>query len=437
MTPKSQRLHIALFGRRNAGKSSLINALTGQPLAIVSDVPGTTTDPVHKAMEILPLGPVVLIDTAGIDDIGELGELRKKKSYEVFEKTDLVLLVIDPVAGFGEFEKNIVKKAEQTQTSVVYVINKIDIYKTHKREELLKKFNLDPAVFVSALTGEGIDELKQTIIKYAPKDWTLPTVVGDLIEPGDVVVCVIPVDKAAPKGRLILPQQIVIRDIIDSEAMAMIVKERELKHCFKLINKEPALVVTDASVYNKVAADTPPQIRLTSFSILFARYKGDLQTLVEGVKAVRNLKPSDRVLIAEACTHHAVEDDIGRVKIPRWLRAQVGGELEIDVKAGGGLLPENIQDYKLIVHCGACMLNRKEMISRIMQAKASGVPIVNYGVIMAHIHGVLHRALSPFPHLQSIVSETKDYMIEEVEILKKIKKKRSFAIAQDDLLFSP
>jgi [FeFe] hydrogenase H-cluster maturation GTPase HydF len=201
----------------------------------------------------------------------------------------------------------------------------------------------------------------------------------------------------------------------------MVVKERELKHCFQLLNKEPALVVTDASVYNKVAADTPQHIRLTSFSILFARYKGDLQTLVEGVKAVRNLKPSDRVLIAEACTHHPVEDDIGRVKIPRWLRAQVGGELAIDVKAGGGLLPENIKDYKLIVHCGACMLNRKEMISRIMQAKRANVPIVNYGVIMAHIHGVLHRALSPFPHLQSIVSETKDYMREEVEILKKIR----------------
>jgi [FeFe] hydrogenase H-cluster maturation GTPase HydF len=419
MTPKSQRLHIALFGRRNAGKSSLINALTGQSLAIVSDVPGTTTDPVNKAMEILPLGPVVLIDTAGIDDVGELGELRKKKSYEVLEKTDLVLLVIDPFAGFGEFEKNVVKKAEQTQTPVIYVINKIDLYKQNGRNEYLK--NLKPAVFVSALTGEGIDELKQTIIKYAPKDWTLPTVVGDLIEPGDVVVCVIPVDKAAPKGRLILPQQIVIRDIIDSEAISMVVKERELKHCFQLLNKEPALVVTDASVYNKVAADTPQHIRLTSFSILFARYKGDLQTLVEGVKAVRNLKPSDRVLIAEACTHHPVEDDIGRVKIPRWLRAQVGGELAIDVKAGGGLLPENIKDYKLIVHCGACMLNRKEMISRIMQAKRANVPIVNYGVIMAHIHGVLHRALSPFPHLQSIVSETKDYMREEVEILKKIR----------------
>ncbi len=422
--PKSQRLHIALFGRRNAGKSSLINALTGQDLAIVSDVPGTTTDPVFKAMEILPLGPVVLIDTAGIDDVGELGQLRKKKSYEVFEKTDLVLLVIDPQAGYGEFEKEVVQKAQKTQTPVIYVINKVDLYQPSELLEQFKPLNLQPVVFVSALTRKGIDELKQAIINHAPKEWILPTVVGDLINPGDVVICVIPVDKAAPKGRLILPQQIVIRDIIDSEAMAMVVKERELIHAFNYLNKKPSLVVTDASVYNKAAADTPSDIRLTSFSILFARYKGDLQTLVEGVKAVKNLKPGDKVLISEACTHHPVEDDIGRVKIPRWLRAQVGGDLDVDVKAGGGPLPEPLNQYKLIVHCGACMLNRKEMLSRIMQAKVAGVPIVNYGVIMAHIHGVLHRALSPFPHLQSIISETMDDMKEEIESLKKIRGRR-------------
>ncbi|WP_353684475.1 [FeFe] hydrogenase H-cluster maturation GTPase HydF [Thermodesulfovibrio sp. 3907-1M] len=417
-TPRSQRLHIAIFGRRNAGKSSLINALTGQSLAIVSDVPGTTTDPVSKAMEILPLGPVVLIDTAGIDDVGELGQLRKKKSYEVLEKTDLVLLVIDPEKGFGEYEKDVVKRAQETKTSVLYVINKIDLYPEAKKSDYP-----EPKVFVSALTGDGIDELKQALINHAPKDWTLPTVVGDLINPGDVVICVIPVDKAAPKGRLILPQQIVIRDIIDSEAMAMVVKERELIHAFNYLNRKPSLVVTDASVYNKVAADTPSDVRLTSFSILFARYKGDLQTLVEGVTAVKNLKPGDKILISEACTHHPVEDDIGRVKIPRWLRAQVGGELEIDVKAGGGPLPEPLNEYKLIVHCGACMLNRKEMLSRIMQAKKAGVPIVNYGVIMAHIHGVLHRALSPFPHLQAIIDETRKDMKEEIEILSRLKKR--------------
>lgn len=413
--PKSQRLHIALFGRTNAGKSSLINALTGQSLAIVSDVPGTTTDPVAKAMEILPLGPVVLIDTAGIDDVGKLGELRKKKSYEIFDKTDLVLLVIDPEKGVGEFERDIVKKAEETGTPLIYVVNKIDIHPEAKKYELP-----EPKVFVSALTAEGIVELKQAIVNYAPKDWTLPTVLGDLINPGDVVICVIPVDKAAPKGRLILPQQIVIRDIIDNEAIAMVVKERELLYALSLLNKRPSLVVTDASVYNKVAADTPADIRLTSFSILFARYKGDLQTLVEGVLTVKKLKPGDKVLIAEACTHHPVEDDIGRVKIPRWLRAQVGGELEIEVKAGSGPLPDNLTEYSLIVHCGACMLNRKEMLSRILQAKRAGVPIVNYGVIMAHIHGVLHRALSPFPHLQGMIDEAEKEAKAEIEILKKI-----------------
>ncbi|GAB6183756.1 [FeFe] hydrogenase H-cluster maturation GTPase HydF [Thermodesulfovibrio hydrogeniphilus] len=423
--PKSQRLHIAIFGRRNAGKSSLINALTGQSLAIVSDVPGTTTDPVTKAMEILPLGPVVIIDTAGIDDVGTLGELRKRKSYEVLEKTDLILLVIDPEKGFGEFEKEVVHRAQQMNTSLVYVINKIDIYPQIKNQlpEKLQEIP-EPKVFVSALTGEGIDELKQAIINHAPKDWTLPTVIGDLINPGDIVICVIPVDKAAPKGRLILPQQIVIRDIIDNESMALVVKERELLHAFNHLNKKPSLVVTDASVYNKVAADTPQDIRLTSFSILFARYKGDLQTLVEGVLAVKEIKPGDKILIAEACTHHPVEDDIGRVKIPRWLRAQVGGELQIDVKAGGGPLPEELSQYKLIVHCGACMINRKEMLSRIMQAKRAGVPIVNYGVIMAHIHGVLARALSPFPQLQSLIDETKKESMEEIQILKKLKKAR-------------
>ncbi|HAA83673.1 MAG TPA: [FeFe] hydrogenase H-cluster maturation GTPase HydF [Thermodesulfobacterium commune] len=403
--PKGQRLHIALFGRRNVGKSSLINALTGQELAIVSDIPGTTTDPVEKSMEILPLGPVVIIDTAGIDDVGKLGELRKKKSYEVLNKADLVLLVIDPMTGFGEFEEEVVKKAKEYDTPLVHVINKIDLYPQAKTQ----KFP-EPKVFVSAKTKEGIDELKQVIIKHAPKDWALPTIVGDLIKPGDLVVCVVPVDKAAPKGRLILPQQMVIRDILDNEAIALVVKERELRFVFEKTKVKPSLVITDASVYTKVSADTPPDIRLTSFSVLFARYKGDLQTLVEGVLAVKTLKPGDKVLIAEACTHHPVEDDIGRVKIPRWLRAQVGQDLEIEVKAGGGPLPENLEQYKLIVHCGACMLNRKEMLSRIMQAKSAKVPIVNYGVMLAYMHGILKRALSPFPHLQRlVVSEIRDY----------------------------
>jgi len=418
IVPKGQRLHIAFVGRRNAGKSSLINALTGQNLAIVSDVPGTTTDPVFKAMEILPLGPVVVIDTAGIDDIGELGKLRKQKSYEVFQKADLIILVIDPEKGWGKFEEEVVSRAKEQQTPLIYVLNKADLYS----KKAIKEFP-EPKVWVSALTGKGIEELKQTIIKYAPKDWTFPTILGDLINPGDIVCCVIPVDKAAPKGRLILPQQMVIRDILDREAMAMVVKERELAYALKQFKSKPNLVITDASVYTKVVADIPLDVRVTSFSILFARYKGDLQTLVEGVLAIKKLKPGDRVLIAEACTHHPVEDDIGRVKIPRWLRAQVGGEVQIDIKAGTGFLAECLEKYKLIVHCGACMLNRKEMISRIIQDKRAKVPIVNYGVILAYMQGLLTRVLSPFPHLQELIrSEYDKNYTTTAENLKWIKK---------------
>lgn len=419
-TPRGQRLHIALFGRRNAGKSSLINALTGQEVAIVSDVPGTTTDPVAKAMEILPLGPVMIIDTAGIDDVGELGALRVKKSFEVLNRTDLALLVIDPGRGFGPYEEEVLKRCEEYKVPVVTVINKIDLYPEVVRNGLGVEL-ASPKVFVSALTRQGIEELKQVIIQHAPKDWTMPTIVGDLIQPGDLVVLVIPIDKAAPKGRLILPQQQVIRDIIDHDAVAIMVKERELKHALSHLGVKPRLVITDASAYLKAAADTPPDVLFTSFSVLFARYKGDLETLVMGVKAVDKLRPGDRVLIAEACTHHPIEDDIGRVKIPRWLRSRVGGELHFDVVAGSGPLPENLGDYKLIVHCGACMLNRKEMLSRLMQARRAGVPIVNYGVIMAHMHGVLRRALSPFPALQALLEPAEEEMELELELLRRVR----------------
>lgn len=417
--PRGQRLHIALFGRRNVGKSSLINALTGQELAIVSDVPGTTTDPVVKAMEILPLGPVVVIDTAGIDDVGVLGELRKKKSYEVLSKTDLLLLVVDPEKGFGEYEEDLIKKTEEYGTPVIYVVNKIDLY-PNLRKDFESKIP-DPKVFVSAKTGEGIEELKHFIVKYAPKDWSLPTIVGDLINEGDLVICVVPVDKGAPKGRLILPQQMVIRDIIDHGGTVLVVRERELNYALNYIKIPPSLVITDASVYTKVVAEVPQKVRLTSFSILFARYKGDLQTLVEGALSIDDLRPGDKVLIAEACTHHPLEDDIGRVKIPRWLRTKVGGNLEIEVKVGSGPLPKNLREYALIVHCGACMLNRKEMLSRIIQARKAGVPMVNYGVALAFFHGILTRVLSPFPHLQSLVTSTSALDVSEAETIKCIK----------------
>ncbi len=416
--PSSERLHIAFFGRTNVGKSSLINRLTGQPLAIVSEVAGTTTDPVIKAMEILPLGPVVIIDTPGIDDISELGKLRIQKTWEVLKRTDLAIVILSPEKGFSEYEKMIEERCHNLNIPIIYVINKVDLYP--EEAERLKREVSEPRVLVSALKGTGIEELKGLMIKHAPSDFRLPTILGDLINPGDIVVCVIPVDKAAPKGRLILPQQMVIRNIIDNEAIAVVVKERELLYALENLSKEPSLVVTDASVSNRVASDVPSHIRVTSFSILFARYKGDLKTLVEGLRAIPNLKPGDRVLIAEACTHHPIEDDIGRVKIPRWLQNVVGGKLEFEVKAGKGSLPEDLERYKLVVHCGACMLNRKEMLSRLQFIKEKGVPVVNYGVIIAYMQGVLKRMLSPFPSLQKIVEDLKTSTRTQAHLLKEI-----------------
>ncbi|WP_027717496.1 [FeFe] hydrogenase H-cluster maturation GTPase HydF [Desulfovirgula thermocuniculi] len=420
-TPKGERLHIALFGRRNAGKSSLINALTGQEVAIVSEVPGTTTDPVAKAMELLPLGPVMIIDTAGLDDVGPLGELRVQRSLAVLSKTDLALLVIDPVRGIGQCEQEVVKRAGEIGVPVVGVINKIDLYPEAASRPWQQELGI-PFVAVSALLRWGIDRLKMALVRHVPKDWALPTIVGDLIQPGDVVVLVIPIDKAAPRGRLILPQQQVIRDVLEHDAVAVMVKERELKHALGALGVKPGLVVTDASAYLKAAADTPPDVPFTSFSILFARYKGDLLTLVEGAKAVKSLKPGDRVLIAEACTHHPIQDDIGRVKIPRWLRQTVGGDLLFDVISGSGPLPENLADYKLVVHCGACMLNRREMLYRLLQAREAGVPIVNYGVLMAYLHGVLKRALSPFPQALVVLEERVD-MEDELALLRQGRQK--------------
>jgi [FeFe] hydrogenase H-cluster maturation GTPase HydF len=415
-TPRGQRLHIALFGRRNAGKSSLINAITNQEVAIVSGIPGTTTDPVAKAMELLPLGPVMIIDTAGLDDTGELGALRVQKTLEVLNKTDLALLVVDPGRGIGEYERDVVNRAREQKVPVLGVINKIDLYPEAVNRPWQQELDV-PFVAVSALTRRGINELKMAVVKAAPRDWALPTIVGDLIEPGDLVVLVIPIDKAAPRGRLILPQQQVIRDVLENDAVAVMVKERELKHALASMAVKPKLVVTDASAYLKAVADTPPDVLFTSFSILFARYKGDLPTLVAGARAVKDLKPGDKILIAEACTHHPIQDDIGRVKIPRWLRQAVGGELVFDVASGGSTLPENLRDYKLIVHCGACMLNRREMLYRIMQAREAGVPIVNYGVLIAHLHGVLKRALSPFPQALAVLEEEQVEFEDELALL--------------------
>ncbi|MEA4926268.1 MAG: [FeFe] hydrogenase H-cluster maturation GTPase HydF [Syntrophomonadaceae bacterium] len=398
-TPRANRLHIAIFGRRNAGKSSLINALTNQDIAVVSPVAGTTTDPVYKAMEILPIGPVVIIDTAGIDDEGELGELRVQRSLEVLHKADLVLLVIESGAGVTDFELDIVKRCEEKKLPILAVLNKQDIYPAApvQLQDIKAKLGLTPLP-VSALTREGIGSLKIALIKAAPPSWDEQSIVGDLLIPGDLAVLVVPIDLAAPKGRLILPQVQTIRDILDHDAMAYVVKERELKECFNTLGKRPRIVITDSQAFLKADADTPPEVMLTSFSILFARYKGDLAALTAGARAIETLQPGDKILMAEACTHHRVEDDIGTVKIPRWLRQFVGGELDFHWSSGARF-PENLADYKLIVHCGGCMINRREMLSRIMQAQEAGVPIVNYGVCIAYIMGILPRALSPFPNL--------------------------------------
>lgn len=407
-TTRGQRLHIAIFGRRNAGKSSLINALTDQEIALVSDVPGTTTDPVYKAMEILPIGPVMLIDTAGLDDVGTLGNLRIEKSKGVLNKTDLVLLVIDAVDGVTDFEQQLIKEIQQRQLPVVAVLNKVDRQAiSDSRLEQYREQLAVPTVPVSALTKYGISELKRLIVQNAPKGWDDQPIIGDLVAAGDMVVLVTPIDRAAPKGRLILPQVQTIRDLLDHRTVALVTQPEMLKQTLSGLTTKPALVVTDSQAFGQVNADTPRDINLTSFSILFARYKGDLESLVLGAKAIDSLRPGDKVLIAEACTHHRVEDDIGTVKIPNWLRKHLGGELQFEW-VSGGKFPQNLGEYKLVLHCGACMLNRREMLSRIMQVREHGVPIVNYGVAIAHLHGILRRALSPFPQLVTLLDEQKD-----------------------------
>ncbi|MGE5675014.1 MAG: [FeFe] hydrogenase H-cluster maturation GTPase HydF [Mycobacterium leprae] len=403
-TPRGERLHIAIFGRRNAGKSSLINSVTKQNLSLVSDVPGTTTDPVYKSMEILPVGPVVLIDTAGVDDEGELGALRVERTLGVLSKTDLAVLVLDPFQGIGPHEAGLLEYIHTKTIPVIGVINKADAFQgdlAALHAEWSKQLGI-PLAIVSASTRQGIDELVRLISANAPGDWVEPSLVGDLISPGDTAVLVVPIDMAAPKGRLILPQVETIRDLLDHDAAALVVKERELKDTLQGLARKPRIVITDSQAFLKVDADTPPDVLLTSFSILMARHKGDLAALVAGAKAIDSLKPGDRVLIAEGCTHQCQPDDIGRVKIPRWLRQYVGGDLQFEFYHGNSY-PDDLADFKLIVHCGSCMLNRREMLWRIGKAREEGVPIVNYGVAIAHLHGILKRALSPFPLAQMIM----------------------------------
>ncbi|HWI53092.1 MAG TPA: [FeFe] hydrogenase H-cluster maturation GTPase HydF [Symbiobacteriaceae bacterium] len=400
-TPSGERLHIGLFGRRNAGKSSLINALSGHEVALVSSVPGTTTDPVNRSMELLPLGPVVLTDTAGIDDEGELGQLRVKKSLQVLDETDLAVVVVDMDQEPGALEECLVEECKTRGIPIVGAVNKAEMnhaVASLKASELAQHFGIP---FVpTATTGDapGVQLLRQSLIAHAPAGRENVPLLADLVGPGDLVLLVTPIDTGAPKGRLILPQVEAMRDVLDRDAIIMAVKEPELKAALDMLKSPPALVVTDSQVFEKVDATVPDDIPITSFSILMARHKGDLTELVKGAQAIDALRPGDRVLIAETCTHHQQADDIGTVKLPKWLREHVGGDLEIEW-AHGKEMPADLSRYRLIIHCGGCMINRQLMMTRLRKAQAAGVPIVNYGVCIAHLNGILERAVSPFAEL--------------------------------------
>lgn len=403
-TPKGLRLHIALFGRRNVGKSTILNALTEQHVSIVSDIAGTTTDPVEKPLELLPLGPVVFIDTAGIDDVGALGQKRIDKTKQIFDRADLALVIVAQNR-FDTFEEEII--AELTKRSVPYIVvmNKTDLCPPDSALTEILTTREIPFVPCCASTGDGILSLKKHIIKSAPEDWiNPPTLIADLVSAGQLAVLVVPIDLEAPKGRLILPQVQVMREILDNDAMALVVKERELYEAINSQTKPPALVITDSQAVLKVCADVPPSIKVTTFSILFARYKGDLRTFVDGVFAVDSLVDGDKVLISEACSHHSIGDDIGTVKIPRWIRQYTGKELEF-IKHAGHDYPDDLKQFKLIVHCGSCMFNRRQMLNRILHARSQGVPITNYGIAISYLQGVLQRAVEPFSYIRYLVDE--------------------------------
>ena len=391
--PKSLRLHIGVFGRRNVGKSSVLNALVQQDVSIVSDIPGTTTDPVEKVMELKPIGPVVFIDTAGIDDAGELGLSRIKKTKQVVERTELAILVID---GWNSYESDLFELFKKNNIPVVVAVNKSDMRKDRNLEKIAEQAGCKFIVTTSAVKSEGFDELRRVIAEATPKAFmTTPPVVGDLIEAEDLVVLVTPIDLEAPAGRMLLPQVQALRDVLDNNACCLIVKEHQLAQALSRLKSPPALVVTDSQAFEKISKIVPQEVPLTSFSILFARVKGDLREFVNGVNAIESLRDGDMVLIAEACSHHPLKDDIGREKIPRWLQQYTGVKLKIDVVAGRDF-PENLSEYKLIIHCASCVFNRQQMIFRIEKAKQAKVPITNYGMVISYVHGVFDRAMKPF-----------------------------------------
>ena len=403
-TPASERVHISFFGKRNAGKSSVINAVTGQDLAIVSSVMGTTTDPVYKTMELLPLGPVMVIDTPGIDDEGELGALRVRKSYQVLNKTDIAILIIDSTAGKGEEELELIHRFHKKGIPYLIVYNKIDLLSTEKIKDLAMSVRAEE-VLVSASDGMNIQELKEKIASLKPEDTHKYPLIQDLIKPLDLVILVVPIDKAAPKGRLILPQQQTIRDILERGALSLVVRDTELKSTLDHFLAQgvcPKLVVTDSQAFARVSKAVPENITLTSFSILFSRYKGELEIQLKGIAALSSIEDGDRILIAEGCTHHRQCGDIGTCKMPEWIRNYTGKKPVFEFTSGIEF-PDDVSSYKMVVHCGGCMLNEREMKYRIACCQDQGVPITNYGILIAQVTGILKRSLGPFPEMQKLI----------------------------------
>ena len=399
-TPSSERIHIGIFGKRNAGKSSVINAITNQNLAIVSEQKGTTTDPVYKAMELLPLGPVMLIDTPGLDDLGKLGQLRVEKAYQVLNKTDIALVIIDATSGITQEDTELIEQIKKKNLNYLLVFNKAD----EAPAFIIPAEYAQDSILVSAVTKLHIQELKEKLAHLVPnKDMTLK-LIGDLLQPLDLVVLVVPIDSAAPKGRLILPQQQTIRDILEARALSLVVQTSELEDTLKRFGSQVKMVVTDSQAFAQVSKITPPHILLTSFSILFARYKGDLVTSIKGAQALDKIKDGDKILIAEGCTHHRQCNDIGTVKLPGWIKKYTGKEPVFEFSSGIEF-PRDLSPYKLIVHCGACMLNEKEVKYRIATAVAQNIPITNYGITIAYLHGILKRTVEPFPAIHALLEK--------------------------------
>lgn len=415
-TPSADRVHIGFFGRRNAGKSSIVNKVTGQELAVVSDVKGTTTDPVSKAMELLPMGPVVIIDTPGIDDEGHLGELRVRKAKQVLNRVDVAVLVVDATLGKTSVDEELIHIFKEKEIPYLVIYNKSDLLPENRKisedspekkeglshekpDQKADTITQEPFIYASAATGQNIYELKEKIASLAVTDDLKLRLVGDLLEPSDFAVLVVPIDKAAPKGRLILPQQQTIRDVLEAGAAAIVIKENELSNTLETLGKKPKLVITDSQVFAKVSKETPKDIWLTSFSILFARFKGNLKTAAAGAAAIDRLKDGDKILISEGCTHHRQCDDIGTVKLPRWIRNYTGKDLEFEYSSGGDF-PEDVTKYNLIVHCGGCMLNEREMRYRQKCALDQEIPITNYGIAIAYMQGILKRCVEMFPDVR-------------------------------------